>query len=240
MRKIYIFLSIALLFITATNSLSAQKTIKEATLTWAVTQSNATSDQGAQALEMMKSLEMKWTFNESKMLGNMTMGSMMDTKFVVDKKNDSRKVFMSMMGQKFKADLKEDQFSNMVGNMQNQGGNDFTIKKDQTKTILGYNCYLITSEFTQRGMKGTINVYITEDINIEDAEGLFNQNAFVDTEGNQVKGFPLSMNYQFPGFTYTMQVIELKETFSPHLVEVPKGEEYKAMDPSMLKQFSGQ
>ncbi|GAA5224811.1 DUF4412 domain-containing protein [Membranihabitans marinus] len=229
-----------LLFIGISTLVFSQKSFDEATLQWAVTKSNATTDQGAQAVEMIKDLEVKWTFDENNLAGSMNMGSMMTTKYFLNKEEDYRKIYMVMMGQKYQANLDPEQFERIAAGMQSFSDQSFELDPSDTKKILGYDCQAVVGKISQNGQHGDLKVYVTNDIEFKGSLSQFISTDIIDKDGNTIKGFPLSVETIFPGFGYTLQIIELKNNIDREMLKEPKSSEYKTMNPSMLKQLTGQ
>lgn len=233
----FIITSFTLFFLCIHGSLVAQKILDEATISWAVTDAGATTDQGAQRVEMLKSLETTFTFNAHHFAGHTQMGNMMTSKYYYDKNQDSRKFFLTMMGKKYHANLNPAEFSKLISGIQNFSDQTFTLNPNNPRIILGYACQSATGIIDQQGQKGTVTIYFTEDLSFKGQYAENFQSQIVDEKNQPIKGTVLRIESDFSSFRFTMEIIELKEKLDPELLKEPKLSEYSAMEPALLKQF---
>lgn len=148
------------------------------------------------------------------------MNGMNTTQVLMDKKTNENMMLMSIMGQKMKIDMNEDELKEMQTGSETPQM-DYKHHKDVTKEILGFKCHKvdISGEATQGA---NMTMWVTEEISTD---------AHV-TNGIQVdmlKGFPLEYVISMGGqIELTMKATDFKKDFDEAVFNV-KTDGYKAM-----------
>ena len=189
-----------LLLIGTSLSISAQDIIKTGSIKMEITNVSSDNEQVAAGLEMLKGTETNYYFNEDKSLvkANM-MGGMMEITSLINNADEHLTFTMNMMGQKMLVEsTKEERDAQQAESGKAMDPEDFEISYDEedTKEILGYNCYKATVNHTEEEF-GFI-MYVTEEVSASSKmiQGL---------EALDIKGFPLE---------YMMDMKEMQMTYT--------------------------
>jgi len=184
----------------------------------------------AMGLEMMKGSQTEIYFNENQHLTSTDMmGGMIKTKTFVDQNSNKMDLTMDAMGNKIwvesKLDVAEDVKQKEIAAL-----TKFVYDKNDTKEILGYKCYKMTT--TNPEMEGyTLTAYITEDIKSA-------ANIIQGFQSVKFAGFPLEFIVNNSQFTITMSAVDIKDNFADsQLVIDTKG--YKKMTMEEFKKSVG-
>jgi hypothetical protein len=210
------------------NMVSAQKEIKEGTLTYEITEISSDNPQLAQQLAMMKGSSMTVLFADGKQLTKMNMmNGMMQQKIVMNPEEKTGEMYMDMMGQKIMVKMP-------MGGEEDESGasTDIEYFPNETKKIAGYDAYKAVITTKAEGQEMELITYITEDLAF-DGEVIRNAPG-----ADKLKGLPLEYTVSQPqmSMTFTAQNISM---------EVDKSEfdfdkaGYREMSQEELQQMGG-
>ena len=222
MKPLFFFLAMLLAWQT-----QAQKAVKQAKITYSI---QVESDNMMAAMlngsQMNLYFQKDWgRFDMNMMMGLVKVESIMSPKEGL--------VTMSMMGNNkaIKLDAKQIKDMQAKGQEKQIAAEDITYHKDQTKTILGYECYKVSIK--REGLSEPMTVYVTDQIRPK-------QVTQVQQQLSGIKGFPLAYTIVQEGMTLNFEAIEIdtkkqpKELFS---TKVPK--DYEVMSFEELQQMGG-
>ncbi len=192
-----------LLFISVTNSLSAQKVMDKGTVKMEITNVSSDDPQLAMGLEMMKGSQTELIFKEEQYVTNMNMmGGMMKIQVHIEKSKNMMNMLMDMMGNKSWIESKLDETQN-AQQKAIAAQSKVEYDKNDTKDILGYKCYKMT--VTNPEMEGmTVTGYITEDIKTK-------ANLIQGFQSLEFAGYTMEYTVSNPKFSMTMTAVDIKD-----------------------------
>lgn len=210
------------------NMVSAQKEIKEGTLTYEITDISSDNPQLAQQLAMMKGSSMTVLFADGKQLTKMNMmNGMMQQKIVMNPEEKTGEMYMDMMGQKIMVKMP------MGGDEDDTNtSTDIEYFPSETKKIAGYDAYKAVITTKAEGQEMELITYITEDLAF-DGEVIRNAPG-----ADKLKGLPLEYTISQPqmSMTFTAQNISMEVDKSEFDFDK---EGYREMSQEELQQMGG-
>lgn len=188
------------LFISSFSIRSASAQMEQGTIMIELTEVGSDNAQMAAQLEMLKGSELNIHFTKEKSLVSTVMlGGMSVTNKLTDTKSGQSQTFMDMMGNKFliEDDGKKPTDPEIAEAMK---GMKIEYDKNETKEILGYECYKATITGFEQGVK--MDLYVTPDLKV-------NSDMINGLEGVELEGFPLefTMDVSSMNMTYVAQSI---------------------------------
>ena len=152
-KTTFLALSLILFSFTAT----AQKNIKEGSVTFELSEISPDSPE----MQMMKGSRMKITFDKKKQALEMDMmGGLMNIKTIIDTDKEESVTLTDMMGDKTLVKMSKEEYEKQK-EKQASPNFEITYDKNDTKEIVGYQCYKAVLKDTSGNV---INIYVTEDI----------------------------------------------------------------------------
>ena len=201
-----------------------------------VTNVESDNPQMASQLGMLKNGSMTIHENDSKVLFIQNMGGMMVTKILSNKDTEGQTMYMDMMGQKIMIDMSKEEVAEMQNKNDDTEGPKVTKFMDETKEILGYECYKVMT--TMESPQGNVNttLYVTEDLASE------GQDKIIQGQDVDLSGFPLEMTTEMSGqfsMTYQAKDIKMRSEVDEKAFEIDEtGYEKKTFD-EMSKMMGG-
>jgi len=202
--------------------------------------------QMAQALDMLKDMNMVVSFNPDMTVTEVDMMGMIQMKTITEGTTSTQ--YMDMMGQKIKMVHSQEELKEMLGV---EEGEELMDKMDElykfhpvtgdTKELLGYTCKRTditmdleamvpegksSPEITDVMKEMTITAYLTEEIQVSNFD-------FMMAKNLQFKGAPLLMTIDMGVMKMTMRAIDFNKEVAPSVFQAPEGE-YTEMDPSTM------
>ncbi|MFZ1751738.1 MAG: hypothetical protein WAU01_16175 [Saprospiraceae bacterium] len=183
---------------------SAQKTIDKGTIKMEITKVSAEDPQMAMGLEMMKGSQTEVSFKDEQYVTKMDMmGGMVKIQVNVDKAANKMNMLFDAMGNKSWIESKLDE-NQTQQQKEISAQSSITYDKNDTKNILGYNCYKMT--ITNPEMEGTtVTGYVTEDIKTK-------ANLVQGFQTLEFAGFTMEFTINNPKMSITMSAKEVKDT----------------------------
>jgi Domain of unknown function (DUF4412) len=227
-----------LLFI---NVVFAQKTLKEGTVTYGISDVNVKNGKNASAAKMMNSSEITMFFAENKQKVSMTMmNGMLKTQMFMNPKEKTMRSFMDMMGRQVE----------MVGldSSYRYGIEHPTKTTDKaqepkatgkSKTILGYKCdeYIVKSKSKDKEM--TTSMYVTKELMIDKElwKGNSGSSMMPIPDASELNGTPMEINMETEEMSMKMTITKIEEKVDRKEFIAPEG--YKKMDINSMKGMRG-
>lgn len=179
----------------------AQNTLESGTIKMEITDVSSDNEQVAAGLDMLRGTETTYYFNEELSMVNANMmGGMMEMVSLVDNKTEDLTFTMNMMGQKMlvRSTKAERDALEAKNGKSKASSEDFeiTYDKEDTKEILGYNCFKANVSHTDEEFSFVL--YLTEEIKASNKmiQGM---------EAVNIEGFPLQ---------YMMDMKEMQMTYT--------------------------
>lgn len=207
----------------------SQKTLESGTIIMELTEVNSDDKQMAAQLEMLKGSETNFHFSDEKSLVMTSMmGGMMEINKITNK-DGSSELFFNAMGNKMLIESTAEEVSKLAEDQKEKVEDvEVTYDKEDTKEILGYNCYKAKIVGGEE-MPMTFHMYLTNDLNVSSKliQGL---DAF------DLEGFPLEYVIDMGKMSMTYSTQEIKEELDKSVFEIdPAGYTKMTMDEFMEK-----
>lgn len=210
MKKLHAFLLLAFL-VFGTSNISAQKELKEGSITIGITELESSDPQAAAMAGMVKTSTMKYDFNALKTLMTANvMNGMIQMRVLVDNNTKATTMLMDMMGQKSMTNISAEE-AKKSQDMEKMNLEDLpvdlsvTYDKKDTKEILGHKCFKANfnikpkSEEDAKKMEEvdfSITAYVTDQIKFPQAMIKQYEEMFGNT-GFKMTDFPLECTITF-------------------------------------------
>lgn len=224
--------SLAILFVSVVFSVSvvAQKTLESGMVKMEITKVSADDPQMEMQLEMMKGSQTSIYFEKERHASYMSMmGGMMEIKVLADEKDKKTNMLMDVMGQKIWVESSFDEAQNPQ-QKEIMDKSVITYDKNDTKKILGYDCYKFTvtnPEMEELSLTG----YLTQDIKSK-------ANIMQGFQSLEFEGFPMEFTMGNKMFSMTNTAVEVKDKLDASKLKFDtKG--YKKMTMEELQKSMG-
>jgi hypothetical protein len=216
-----------LLLSVSASSLVAQEELKEATLTYEITDISSDDPTVNQQLAMMKGSTMSILLMEGQQLTEMSMmNDMIKQKMLMDVETGNMDMYMDAMGQKFKVNIPSSKTEEA------EAKPNIKYFKDDRKQIAGYDAYKAIISTEQEGQSMKLTTYITEDLK-------FDGNIIRNMPGtDQLKGMPLEYTVNQPQMSMTFTATKVSPEVDASAFEFDKTG-YKEMTKEQLEQMGG-
>jgi len=217
-----------LLLSVSASSLVAQEELKEATLTYEITDISSDDPNVNQQLAMMKGSTMSIMLMEGQQLTEMSMmNDMIKQKMLMDVETGNMDMYMDAMGQKFKVNVPSQDSENAE-----EAETNIEYFKDDRKQIAGYDAYKAIISTEQEGKSMKLTTYITEDLK-------FDGDIIRNMPGtNKLKGMPLEYTVNQPQMSMTFTATKVSKEVDASAFEFDKSG-YKEMTQEQLEQMGG-
>ena len=217
-----------LLLSVSASSLVAQEELKEATLTYEITDISSDDPNVNQQLAMMKGSTMSILLMEGQQLTEMSMmNDMIKQKMLMDVETGNMDMYMDAMGQKFKVNVPS------KNKVDAEVEPNIEYFKDDRKQIAGYDAYkAIISTQQEDGQSMKLTTYITEDLK-------FAGDIIRNMPGtNKLQGMPLEYTVNQPQMSMTFTATNVSKEVDASAFEFDKSG-YKEMTQEQLEQMGG-
>ncbi|MCZ2102471.1 MAG: hypothetical protein LC107_13150 [Chitinophagales bacterium] len=204
----------------AGQQLSAQKTLNKGTITMEITEVKADDPQMEMGLAALRGSQTQLFFNEKEYVTNMDMmGGMISVKTRIQQGENKMDMLMDAMGNKIWVESALDK-AQSPAEKEMLDQSKIVYDKNDTKKILGYNCYKMT--LTNPEMAGvTITGYVTQDIKTP-------ANLIQGMQSIQFEGYLMEYTFGNPQFSMTTVAVKISEDVDAKAFEMDtKG--YKKM-----------
>lgn len=221
-------LLLILLLSVSASSLVAQEELKEATLTYEITDISSDDPNVNQQLAMMKGSTMSILLMEGQQLTEMSMmNDMIKQKMLMDVETGNMDMYMDAMGQKFKVNVPS------KNKVDAEVEPNIEYFKDDRKQIAGYDAYkAIISTQQEDGQSMKLTTYITEDLK-------FAGDIIRNMPGtNKLQGMPLEYTVNQPQMSMTFTATNVSKEVDASAFEFDKSG-YKEMTQEQLEQMGG-
>lgn len=258
MKRLHAIL-LLLFLVAGTSTISAQKELKEGSVTIGITELESSDQQAAAMLPMFKSSTMKFDFNDAKSLMTMNMmNGMMNMRVLLDNKSKATTMLMDMMGQKTMSTISAEEAKKAQEENKNAMPQDLdidykvTYDRKDTKDILGHKCFKAVIKITPKKDEDKkqmekvdlkISAYVTDKIKfpksmVESFEESMGKGSFKMTE------FPLEFSLSFDdgknNAKITLAATEIKNELDKSVFELDTtGYEEKSMEEMMKGGMGG-
>lgn len=206
-----------------TSFLTAQDSLDSGMIKMEITNVASEDESIAAGMEMLKGTETSYYFNKEKSLvkANM-MGGMMEMNTLVNNEDEFVTFTMNMMGQKMLVEsTKEERDAQQAkaGEMPDMSDFEITYDEEDTKEILGYNCF--KANVVNEENDFNFIMYVTEDIKASNKmiQGL---------QELDIRGFPLEYMMDMAQMQMTYTATEVSEKVSDDVFAIDT-EGYKKM-----------
>lgn len=175
----------------------------------------------AMALPMMQGSTMELYFAKDKSAANVTMGSMMTMKSVVDVKSDKGIILVDAMGQKIATKIES------IKNSKNKAEKAPTPQAtSETKKIIGFNCTKYIAKDTSGNGEDFV-FWVTKELKTS----LVGQEQF----NSNIDGVPLEFSTMQQGMKVHFIATDFKKTVDANVFKIDVPEGYRVMTEDQMK-----
>lgn len=193
MKRTIHVLMLAVLF--AIGSVQSYAQTDKGALALELTDVTSDNEQVAAQMEMMKGMMINVHYADGSSITSMDMmGGMVKSSTVMGESGDLD-LYMEMMGNKIWVEASAAELARLEAENDNAPDYDITYDKEDTKEILGFQCYKMTM-VDSNNPDAAITGYITEDIKV-------NTNIMGAVKTKDFAGFPLELSISNPMVTMT-------------------------------------
>jgi len=141
------------------------------------------------------------------------MGGMSQTVVLIDHKTNENLMLMTMMGQKMKINMSEDELKEMQTGSEDPANVDYKHFKDQTKDILGFNCHKV-QVMVEAGEGVNMTLWVTDEI-------ISTAHITNGVQADLLGGFPLMYVFSMGGqLEMTMEATKIEKDFDNDIFKV--------------------